>query len=262
MTSIAKSLRARAAYLNLSLLAAALWVAGPAPGAAGMVPEMPGMEQAVVAADAAAEGAEGEAATRAQNPLILGKTLGEWQARWYQWRQRLAVRTGIDPVIEEGDVDCSRGQSGPVWFLAGSPGKTLVRTNCVLPADKYVGLPLLNAAWFNDKSLGEDLTVHEKRLLLASVIDQSCGHLIATVDANSVALRYTIGRNQSPPFRSLYDPAKDDKPAVDPATIIDGYLAVIPPLAKGRHDIKLRGASCHPVFSFVSEVTYEDVLVE
>ncbi len=259
MTFIAESLPARAAYLNVSLLAATLCIAGAAPAAGGTVPEMRGLEQAVVAADAPLE----EAASYAQNPTILGKTLGEWQARWYQWRQRLTVRQGNDPATEQGDVDCSRGQSGPVWFLAGTAGGTAVRTNCDLPANKYLGLPLVDTAFFNDKSAGENFSAREKRLILAPIVDQSC-QLTATVDSVSIALRYSIGRNQSPPFRSFYV-GSDGKPGVDPETIIDGYFAVIPPLAKGRHDIKLHGAYCDPATGdpvFVSDATYEDVLVE
>src|SRR5437763_11387933 len=57
-----------------------------------------------------------------------GLTYGEWSARWWQWL--LAIPPNVNPNFDgtslDPDVatvnDCAQGQSGPVWFLAGTFG--------------------------------------------------------------------------------------------------------------------------------------------
>jgi hypothetical protein len=51
-------------------------------------------------------------------PQILGKTIGEWSAKWWQWA--LAFPASTNPMI---NGDCEQGQQGPVWFLAGVWGE-------------------------------------------------------------------------------------------------------------------------------------------
>jgi hypothetical protein len=45
---------------------------------------------------------------------VLGKTYGEWSAKWWQW----AFDSNF-AQFTAGDVDCSAGQKGAVWFLGG-----------------------------------------------------------------------------------------------------------------------------------------------
>ena len=46
-------------------------------------------------------------------PAIFEKTYGEWTANWWQWLES----QDFTPLTEEGKVDCSAGQLGPVGFL-------------------------------------------------------------------------------------------------------------------------------------------------
>jgi hypothetical protein len=47
-------------------------------------------------------------------PQVLGKTIGEWSAKWWQWA--FAIPASTNPML---GGDCEQGQQGPVWFLAG-----------------------------------------------------------------------------------------------------------------------------------------------
>src|SRR5215831_19135202 len=75
------------------------------------------------------------------NPGVLpvqsrpyGFTYGEWSARWWQWLFLLPLDNS--PLF--GTADCSVGQSGPVWFLGGSPSP---RPGCTVPAGKALFFP-------------------------------------------------------------------------------------------------------------------------
>src|SRR5574341_1319356 len=61
------------------------------------------------------------------NPGVLppratayGMTYGEWSARWWQWG--LGQPAATNPIDDPTGAFCDVGQSGPVWFLAGTFG--------------------------------------------------------------------------------------------------------------------------------------------
>ena len=68
----------------------------------------------------------------------FGHTYAEWSALWWRWAFQLPVHGPGGAVHQlaapDGDVDCSYGQSGKVWFLAGT-----------FKADTTAPTPALNA---------------------------------------------------------------------------------------------------------------------
>ena len=69
----------------------------------------------------------------AGNPRVLppqshphGKTYGEWAAAWWQWA--LSIPEAQNPVADATGEFAGLGQSGPVWFLAGTFGNSAERT--------------------------------------------------------------------------------------------------------------------------------------
>ncbi len=72
-----------------------------------------------------------------------GNTYGEWSARWWQWT--LAIPAATNPNLDTTGENCAEGQSGQVWFLAGSFGGTFERA-CPVPTGKALFFPILNAA--------------------------------------------------------------------------------------------------------------------
>src|SRR5713101_7010641 len=72
------------------------------------------------------------------NPRVIppharpyGLSYGEWGARWWSWAYSFPLAQF--PPLQSGDVDCGAGQSGPVWFLAGTAGQGPVTRSCTVP---------------------------------------------------------------------------------------------------------------------------------
>src|SRR3972149_2756089 len=76
------------------------------------------------------------------NSNSYGMTYGEWSARWWQWA--LSMPVDKNPLLDT--ADCSKGQSGKVWFLAGTFGGSVER-KCTMPAEKAILFPIINAEW-------------------------------------------------------------------------------------------------------------------
>jgi hypothetical protein len=83
------------------------------------------------------------------NPKVLppnsapyGKSYGEWGAAWWQWAVSFPYE--VNPVYNDPTgAFAGLGQSGPVWFLAGTGGTNAVRA-CTVPAGKGLFFPILN----------------------------------------------------------------------------------------------------------------------
>jgi hypothetical protein len=183
---------------------------------------------------------------------VAGKTWGEWSALWWQW----AFDTGFvsGPPFQTGpSVDCAFGQSGDVWYLAGtgSPTGGIVERTCStpIPAGKNLFFPLINVVIFNPddwcKTLGPDsiCTVPEKRLLndalfsdqVAGPVDSRACKISALLDGKPVVYRgIPLVRVQSPPFALNGDPQ----------AVSDGFWVMLPPLSSGPHTVSLTGGVC------------------
>jgi len=70
-----------------------------------------------------------------------GTSYDEWADRWWQWVD--AIPMSSNPMIDPTGANCAVGQSGPVWFIAGSPGGSYERS-CTVPAGKGVFFPVSN----------------------------------------------------------------------------------------------------------------------
>jgi hypothetical protein len=214
------------------------------------------------------------------NPKIYGKTYGQWAAAWWQWAA--SFPDGMNPVQDEDGRFCKWGQSGPVWFLAGTFGGTGVERNCTIPAGKALFYPLVDSVWIDcPNSSDADVTDDEVRWVLANwtVAGDSACQLTATLDTYQVFgeelpapvsgwMRPTV-RTQSPVFRidlpqdnifninggSCAEPMPAGKTG---RSITEGYWVMLPPLTAGEHVLTLHGAGCDasgaPVFE--TGVTY------
>src|SRR3954453_11906827 len=81
------------------------------------------------------------------NARPYGQSYVEWSNAWWQWAFSLPVPAGnpeAHPLFDPTGASCGAGQSGSVWFLAGSfAGRTVVR-NCTIPTGKAIFFPILN----------------------------------------------------------------------------------------------------------------------
>jgi hypothetical protein len=174
----------------------------------------------------------------------FGNTYGEFSAAWWQWAYGLPDEN--HPVVAEGEVDCSYGQSGRVWFLAGTTGGVKERI-CTVPVGKPVLYPLINFGWVNepgDCGRPEGCTVDEKRGELNALIDTYVCNLYSTVDGKPT-VQIEV---ESPTFLAELNNDVFGLPAglIDEESVADGFWVLLPPLSAGEHVLDFGGQLCDP----------------
>ena len=171
---------------------------------------------------------------------------------WWVW----AYDTEFQ-MFAEGEVDCSLGQSGQVWFLAGTFGGTVERS-CTISRKKSLFIPLVNYGFYYEAGVDPpvlDLTLEEKRIFLNGqigggslsdpeavkilaetfeIVSTVACDLHATLDGEPLVFTTPIVRSQSGPFTLT----------TDNEAAADGYYALIAPLKKGLHELEFGGALC------------------
>ncbi len=201
------------------------------------------------------------------NPGVLppdshpfGKTYGEWNAGWWQWS--FSVPASKNPVLAtNGALDCSVGQSGNVWFLAGHflTGGSFTRS-CTVPVGKALFVPLINSWADNVCNNGQPpnpppLTVDQLRASAASGVIPPA-NLHASIDGNPVTNLESY-RAISPVFSYTLPPSPDNvidaaygvelpgpcwpSLTVTPA-VADGFYIMLTPLSAGSHSINFGGS--------------------
>lgn len=212
------------------------------------------------------------------NPTIYGKTYGEWGAEWWKWAY--AAPEGENPVQDLTGEYCHVGQSGPVWFLAGTFGLKGVERHCTIPAGTAIFYPLVNATWVEEP--GDDIyTDEEVRLVMATAYagDRACkmtstlnsfttpnfGELPAPISAwmrpavRSQSPKYTVDLPEGNVFG--WPPGPNER------LIAEGYWVMLPPLKPGEHTLTLYGSGCDQTGektlkqAFEVEVTYHLTVV-
>jgi len=169
-----------------------------------------------------------------------GRSYSKWAAMWWQWA--LAEPKATNPIIDPNGADCAEGQSGKVWFLAGSP--TPVTRNCTVPAGKALFFPVINSAYFAFRDDPPEQRTEEFLRAQVSFVRKGATGLSATIDEarfNKIRRRlYT----ESTLFRVVL-PADNLfglpegfvlNPSVDA-----GFYLMIAPLSPGSHTIHLTG---------------------
>ena len=94
-------------------------------------------------------------------------------AQWWQWA--LSIPTSINPLLDATGANCMVGQSGSVWFLAGTFNGRPATRACAVPADKVIYFPVINSVNINAPNVcgqgPDNVPVHELRAISAASID-------------------------------------------------------------------------------------------
>lgn len=204
------------------------------------------------------------------NPGVLppnshphGITYGRGSNAWWQWA--LSIPTKNNPLLDTTGANCGQGQSGPVWFLAGTLGGGLVTRSCTVPAGKTLFFPTINFFQNNVGVEGNtncpptDYSVPQMWGILNKNVDSVTTHE-ATVDGVPQQ-DHRAGPNNTPynvkvPADNLFTYLCGNPPI--PAgtyspNVSDGYYVMLAPLKPGTHTIHFIGATSAP---FTTEVTY------
>jgi hypothetical protein len=205
------------------------------------------------------------------NSLGRSRSIADLSAAWWQWAYELPDED--HPLTTDGEVDCSLGQEGPVWFLAGTTGATVDRT-CDVPHGRTLFFPLVNSAWVNVEGDCEEpdrCPVQVKRDILDFVFTPFPSGLVcnlfSSVDGvSTIQSSIVTARTQSGTFpveaqNSVFLPEGSS----DDEAVSDGYWINLPALSAGEHDIQFGGALCDSDTNeafFEVDVTYHVTILE
>jgi hypothetical protein len=191
----------------------------------------------------------------ADNPGVLppqshphGKSYGEWGAAWWQWVLGLPVDK--NPIMDPDGRFGALGQSGSVWFLAGTFSAKAERSVTV-PTGKSIFFPLINI--FNDYPCPDPTfqpppgqTLEEFLAAGAAAFIDPTTEMTAEVDGVSLENLFDY-RGISPlsaftadPSWVVLDPCVTGRPQVG---VSDGYWVMLTPLTPGKHTIHFTSAT-------------------
>jgi len=188
------------------------------------------------------------------NPPVLppvanafGMTYGEWAIAWWQWAGTVEVENLNDhPLVADGEMDCSLGQDGKVWFLGGTFGHEATGTadrECDVPVGKALFFPMVNiicSPLTSDPDDAEFLLacainpgdVYGFELGMSPLSVSIDGVEIPNLDYYYVEPGVTFDIGPVPDPNIFYA----DEGAVEQAATT-GYYLLLPPLSKGDHTI-------------------------
>ena len=194
------------------------------------------------------------------NSHPFGKTYGEWNAGWWQWF--FSVPASKNPgLATNGTLDCSVGQSGNVWFLAGPflTSGSFTRS-CTVPVGKALFIPLINS-WADNvcnNGIPPNLppqTVEQLRDIAKNFVIPPA-NLHTSIDGHSLTNLESY-RAISPVFSYTLPPSPDNvidaafgvslpgpcwpSLTVTPA-VADGFYIMLTPLTAGSHSINFGGS--------------------
>lgn len=168
-----------------------------------------------------------------------GATLGEWEARQWQWTVSFPPK--INPEIDVAGPGCGYGQSGPVFFLPGNFTPNPTNMTCVVPE----GVAILVTLG------GSECSTVEPPPFFGRDEAELAACATATNDVNPIpiaAITVTINgqevpnlesyRSVSPAFPLTFSEENVfGVPAGVALSVSDGYGFLIAPPAPGAYDL-------------------------
>ena len=204
-----------------------------------------------------ADGSLGNPGVLPPNSHPYGKTYVEWSLQWSRWAYSIPFAT--NPVINDlTGAYCGNGQSGPVWFLAGTFNPGAITRSCTIPPGKAIFFPIINVN--NDypcpdpnfkpgpgQSMEDFLTNGYGDIPGAKdYIDPvTAADLKVEVDGTSLQNLLSYRKTSSLYYftgdislKDTWDPCVTgtEQPAVQ-----DGYWIMLAPLSAGKHTLHLYG---------------------
>jgi hypothetical protein len=143
-------------------------------------------------------------------------------------------------VTDTTGKNCALDQAGPIWFLAGTAGGSVVRS-CTVPAGKAIFFPLVA----NECSYAENPNLKSPSQLIdcAKSADNNLKYLQLSIDGVAIPdlEKYRVTSTQL--FNFTF--AKDNIAGAPPGPAsgaLDGWFAYVKPLPPGNHTIRFGGA--------------------
>lgn len=193
------------------------------------------------------------------------KGYAQLTARWLEWI--IAIPVSSTPLIDDTGANAAVGQSGKVWFLAGTYFSGTATRNVTVPVGTALFFPIVNYFWLNTPEYGDPAWSPSQetfvRGLLASNVDTAYGLLLeidgqAVPDVDKLRVSGAVGQCTVPPSKNDNIFGIDLLPGLHEC-VGDGYWALLPPLSAGHHTIRFTGGLSSAGFSL--DVTYNVTVV-
>ena len=159
---------------------------------------------------------------------VAGATQEEWSKRWWHWA--LSFDEDSSPVADDDGSRCAQGQSGPVWFLAGTYEARRVTRSCRVPAGKTLFFPLVNFIAFPPEDEREACAS-----LMLRAEEETDAPAALVLDVNGKRFQALEAHRQATRGCFLVAP-QDDAPAAG-----NGYYVAYGPLKPGRYTLNFGG---------------------
>lgn len=193
------------------------------------------------------------------NAHPYGQSYGEWGLAWWEWAFSFDCAT--NPITDPDGSLQGQGQSGPVYFLAGTGGTPAVRS-VTIPAGKAVFFPLI--CIINDYPCPDETfqpapgqTLEEFLVEGANAFIGSTTSLSATLDGvaltNLTDYRGSTGLVSFTGNADLSNCLDGCITGTPQDAVSDGYWLMLKPLSPGQHTLHFNAASS---YGFSLDVTY------
>lgn len=193
-----------------------------------------GFATPAIAQDATPAGAE-EITILAPDESYAGATLGEWEARQWQWA--VSMPPDVNPNTDPTGERCGYGQSGPVFFLPVNFTPEPANITCVVPEGRAIFVGVGGAECSSVEPppfFGRD---EEELRACAAAATDAITDMQASVNGDDVPDLETY-RSSSPLF-TLNFPAENvfGVPEGVALSVSDGYNFIIAPPPPGEYEI-------------------------
>jgi hypothetical protein len=184
----------------------------------------------------------------------ITKPSPELTKAWWQWVS--PYPRDENPLADTTGEDCSKGNQGDIFFLAGSEGGKVER-DCTVSEGQAILIPIVTLLCFSDEG-----QTQESLLAQCTEIINQQKNLELIIDGNKVRNLESY-RVTNPSFFTVHFPENnifEPTPAGDYPAVADGYWVLIQGLSAGEHDItvvgKLHGQTSFGKIDFRTQVTY------
>jgi hypothetical protein len=193
-----------------------------------------------------------------------GLSYAQWGAAWWSWV--LSIPFATNPMLDPTGANQSIGQSGPVWFLAGTTGGPLTRS-VTIPSGRKIFFPLVNFIidypcpdpGFQPapgQTLEQFLQAQGQYYMSnVTVLECQVDGLPVPNLANYRAQSGLFTFTGHPSLTATFDPCITGSPQPG---VSDGFWVMLYPLSAGAHTLYFRGRIDIPSinFSFETATTY------
>lgn len=176
----------------------------------------------------------GDSPLLAPDAVVGGLTQAQWSQRWWEWAGSFEYQDS--PVADRTGANCAAGQSGDVWFLAGTYGTQRTVRTCRVPAGKHLFFPIINYVVF-PPSRGPVPSCFSM-MSEAARITQRPQALMIDIDG----VRHQALHAHRQATRECFDlGARTETRTKLYPSAANGYYVMLQPLPAGRHTIEFVG---------------------